>query len=506
MSKKFDAECYQHLTCSRPRRSYVYAAISSGVLLSISPVMLASTSNTTNVTNQRISTAINSRPVLANQKNLPVNKPLNNSLPQKTLKNNFMRTIRAAIAAKWHSSEVQHFIQAIADKPADTIIYNDSALSDNSFKPIIGHAIVYDSNVLRLSDNNTTLPAIAGRDKSDLIKQIRAGIAAKWNIQRQVLLLKAIVTQYWYATYNELDYLGRDIQAQWNWQMGKYLTGELGYTNTVTRGSFGQLNNLINNRQTQQSYFLNGEYQFLTGWFLRGNLQHVSSSFSSDVLKNNNLTENTGEIGIKYKTTKNNALGLRFAVTDGSFPNRLVSTTSFIDNAYVRKDLNLDWEWHYSVKTGVSGKVGYTQQNFDHLSNRDFSAPTARANLNWEVTPKTALGLSTWREIRFANSREANFVLTQGVELNPRWLPTPKLALTLPVSYENQEFLGDPGFVSNTSEAEKDKISKVGFNVDYAPLDSAKISLFWQLEHRASTNTSRNYQSNAVGLDMQMDF
>ncbi|NOT86360.1 MAG: outer membrane beta-barrel protein [Methylococcaceae bacterium] len=497
MSNKLNAKkisVAQHIVYSFMPRSLIYSAMTGALFLSLSQM-----TNATDTDSLQKTLGNGSAKIFP-----PIGQ---NALTTSSIKSSFIRDIRAAIAAKWQKGQIDNLVDfLVVQQSSQAEAYQDaSEVPRNSFKPFIGQNLSYDSNILRVADGGDAEKVLAGRSKSDFIKQIRAGIAAKWSIQRQALLVKAMVSQNWYSTYHELDYLGRDIQIRWDWQLGRYLTGEIGYNNKVSREAFSQINSLSDNLQTRNGYFASGEYQFFSNWFLQGGFTHLNTSYNANLFQINALTTEATMVGLKYLTPNKNQLGITATLTDGKFPNRVFVAGNYIDNAYTRNDFNFEWAWQYSVKTGFDGTIGYMQQSFEHLHQRDFSAPTVNANLSWEVTAKTSLRLSGWREIQFVNSQGANFLLTQGLRVSTAWIPTPKLQFTLPLSYEKQEYLGDPGFIK-TAGAEQDKVSKIGLNVDYNPIENAKVSLFMQFEDRTSTTLSRNYQSNAVGLDMQLDF
>lgn len=470
-----------------PRRMLLCSVILSALFLTSSQIMGA---------------ASNNAPIPVKKIEQPIFKDSFN----KVLKSHFIRNVRAAIAAKWEASKLHQLVDAIVPDTFTNpnVIKPTNYDTENSFKPFVGTSLKYDDNLLRIAETTSDTTALTDRSKSDFIKQIRAGIAARWTINKQVLLAKAVISQYWFSTYTELDYLDRNIQASWNWQLGKYLTGVIGYKNIVTLSDFGQQNQLINNLQTTSEYYTTAEYQFTNDWFLHGGFKHQTSSSDSTILQNNNSTENIGTFGVKYQTLNNNMLGLKTNIIEGSF-DRQYKMGDYQDNAYMRYDYNIEWAWQYSVKTKLEGHVGYTQQFNKHLAARDFSEPTARVNLYWMPTSKTTLGFNAWREIQFSNRQQASFVLSQGLSFLPSWLITPKLQLSFPISYEQQEYLGNPGFIAD-NKIEKDEVSKFGLTLDYNLFRNSKMSLLMQLEDRVSTELTRNYQSKSVGLDMQYDF
>ena len=377
---------------------------------------------------------------------------------------------------------------------------------NDTFRPYLLSSLKFDSNLLRLSDDVTAQDA-AGKDtNSDFIKQIRGGFDIDWQISRQQILVKAELNQNWFDAYDELDYLGHDLSGQWLWEWGQNWTGDIGYSNKKSLGSFSQINRLIKNLQTDQAYYANGAYQISSRWFLYGGISRNDLKFSGATRKIGNLREDRVETGVRYISPTNNMLGVKIMLTDGLYPNSDFTDASLIDNAYVRDDYHLEWVWNYSIKTRLDGRIGYTQQEYDRLNVRNFSAVTSRANAYWEVSEKTDVLLSGWREIAQANNLTSSFVLSQGVRLIPSWSVTPKARLSLFLTYEKQDFLGDTGIVIADTLIQKDRIMHIGMTFKYKPFTHTEMSAVIKHEERNSNNPLRAYQSQFGGINIKLDF
>ena len=381
-----------------------------------------------------------------------------------------------------------------------------TATSDDTIRPYVGTSLSYDNNLLRLSDDVSAQQAAGKNTKADFIKQIRAGMDVDWQISRQHLVLKANVNQNWFETYSELDYLGYDILSQWNWSVGSNLQGELGYSNKVTLGSFAQLNQLVSNSQTVAKYFANGSYQVMPGLYVHGGFSHDDLSYSASSRQVSNRSEDTGVLGIKYLNAKKNLLGIKVNLTQGSYPKRGFNNSSILDNGYSRKSYELDWAWTYSIKTRLDGNIGYTHQDYDHLSIRNFDSLTAHGNIYWEATGKTSFVFSAWRDIVQAETLTSSFMLRQGFRLTPSWSATPKVQLSMPISYEQQDYLGESGLVLRGATVRQDEVVLVGLNAGYKPMENTELSVVTQYEDRSSNNPFRSYTDISVGMNLQVNF
>lgn len=377
---------------------------------------------------------------------------------------------------------------------------------DDTVKPFVKVGTVYDSNLLRISDSVNPVD-VSGKDsKSDIITQIRAGFDMDWELGRQHLIVKAAVDQNIFETFSELNYLGWDTLANWKWQIGDDLNGELGYSNKATLGTFAQLNQLIANLQTIEQYFAKGGYFFHPNWQVRAGLLRYKLAFDDEIRSSNNNTEDTLDVGLRYISDAGNMAGVRISLTDGSYPDRIFTTGSLIDNSYIRNKYEMIWDWAITDKTRFDGQVGYLEQHYDHLGALDFSKIIGRTNLNWQVTEKTNLSLNAWRDVYQADNLNASFILVQGIRFTPAWQATSKINLSASVSYEQQDFLGAQFNQNAGAFSQQDLILKMAFILMYQPFDNVMLSLATQHENRDSNIEIRSYQAQSIGLSLQIFF
>ncbi|MDO9269532.1 MAG: outer membrane beta-barrel protein [Methylobacter sp.] len=382
------------------------------------------------------------------------------------------------------------------------------ASPDDTIRPYVASTLLYDSNFLRLSDSVDPVSVTGKSDTSEFVKQVAAGFDVDWTIGRQHIIVKGNVNQNWFQNFTTLDYTGWDTQAQWNWRIGNNLDGEIGYTNAQILGGFGQLNNLVGNLINNQRYFANAGYLFHPNGKIKFGLFRTEIEFDGTGRQFSNNTEDNAEANLQYLSPTGSSLGLRVIATDGQYPQRELTAVSTQDNAYTRMNYAMVWDWHSNSKTRIDGLVGYTQQDYANFGIRNFNDIVAELSLNWQASDKTLLALSARRQIAQADNLFSSFVLTQGVWFNLSWQSTPKIAIRLPMSYQEQDYLGGSG----TSVAgfgfgqQKDKVGNIGFNVMYQPLESISIGPVLNYEKRDSNNPTSSYESKSAGVNLQADF
>lgn len=380
------------------------------------------------------------------------------------------------------------------------------ASPDDTIKPYVASTLLYDSNFLRLSDTADPVALTGQSDKSEFVKQVAAGFDLDWTVSRQHFIVHANVNQNWFQNFTTLDYTGWDTLAQWNWQLGNNLDGEIGYANAQALGGFGQLNGVLDNLINSQRYFANGGYLFHPNGKIKLGVFRTERDFDGTSRQFSNNAENNVQADLQYLSPTGSTLGLQVIATDGEYPERVILPGSTQDNAYTRMNYALTWDWHSNSKTRIDGLVGYVQQDYENFGFRNFDDIIAQVNLNWQASEKTILDLSARRQVSQADNLFSSFVLTQGIWFDFNWQATPKIALMLPISYQEQDYLGGGGTSAVGFGQQKDKVTNVGLNVMYHPLDSISIGPVLSFENRESNNPIASYESKSAGVNLQADF
>lgn len=378
------------------------------------------------------------------------------------------------------------------------------ASPDDTIRPYVASTLQYDSNFLRLSDNVDPVQVSGKRDKGEFIKQVKAGFDMDWTLSRQHFIVNANVNQNWFGTHTSLDYTGWDTLAQWNWHIANNLDGEIGYSNVQTLGSFVQLNSLVNNLRNDQRSFVNAGYLFHPNGKIKLGFFRIETQLDGTGRQFSNNIEDNAELDLQYLSPTGSILGVRVVGTNGEYPDRQLTVGSAQDNAYTRMNYNVTWDWHASVKTRVAGLVGYTQQYYEHFGFRNFSDIVARLDLNWQSSDKTLLELSARREIVQADTLFSSFMLTEGVWFDLNWQYSSKVTLRLPVSYQEQQYLG--GGTGVGFDQQKDQVGNVGLSLMYYPVESISIGPVLSYEKRDSNNAFRAYETQSAGVNLQAAF
>lgn len=381
------------------------------------------------------------------------------------------------------------------------------ASDDDTITPYVATNMLYESNLLRVPDNPGPQGLGGKKDKSDIVNQIMAGFDMDWKISNQHVIINANANKNWFQNFTNLDYTGWNTLAQWNWQLGNNFNGEIGYSNVEVLGSFSFLNGLESNLQNNQRYFANGGWLFHPNGKVKVGFYRNQLEFQAASRQFNNNTEDTAEVNLQYLSPTGSKLGFQFLATDGKFPDlQFTGRDDEFDNAYVRFNYGATWEWHFSSKTQFDGFLGYTEQTYENVSNRDFDGFIGRLGFNWQLRDSVKIYLAALRQIYQAQNLQTSFLLAQGVENSIMWQPSSKISLKFMASYQEQEYLGNVSATQVGSAQQKDDVGIVGLNLLYNPIPNISIDTVLNFEKRSSSDPLRSYESQSVGVNLKAAF
>jgi exopolysaccharide biosynthesis operon protein EpsL len=378
---------------------------------------------------------------------------------------------------------------------------------DDTIKPYVASTLQYESNFLRAPDNANSSSLGGKSDKSEFIKQAAAGFDMDWAVSRQHFIIRANLNQNWFQNFDSLDYLGWKTLAQWNWQLGSNLNGEIGYANAQEMGGFEYTNRIQNNLLNLQRSFANVAYLFHPNGkvkldLFRSEFQYANKS--NGLQLSHNIEDNVA-LNLEYLSDTRSTAGLQIIATDGQYPERQFTIGSIDDNAYTRMKYAGIWSWIISDKASIDGLFGYTHQQYAHVSGRNFAEFIGSVNTGWRITEKILLKLSIRREVDSYAAQTFSFLVKEGAWFDPTWQFSPKFSITLPMTYQQQQFLGN---VSNIdfSQQRKDIVSNIGVNLKYSPLDNISTGTVLSYESRDSNISSRSYKSFSAGINLMVNF
>lgn len=398
---------------------------------------------------------------------------------------------------------VSTLILAVGTAWADTPTRSDE---DETFAPFVRGHYGYDSNLFRLHDEQQSLAVLGQTGMAESYYTLAAGLDANLKISRQAIKAHAEFNRTQFATYDALDYDGRDLSLQWDWLAGSRLSGNVGVAEKLTQASYANVRQPVANLIRTRRGFFQGAVRVGSPWQVLYGFERIQTNNDATAQRTQNATTDSTNAGVQYQTAKGSTLALMSRYTDGSYPNPQLIGTTLVDNDYQQWDNGVVVGWAPSGKTKLAGTLNYTNRRYADVPQRDFSGLTGLLSMDWMVTGKTTLNASLHRDIGAIDNTTASYTLNNGVALGAEWKPTAKLALNTQLRYDTIDFSGDPGTTLAGRATREDELTTLQAGVEYAVLRNTQLGLLLQRGVRRSSEPLAGYDYNSAHVTLRSQF
>ena len=375
------------------------------------------------------------------------------------------------------------------------------------FEPYAFTRVLWDSNIFRVSGDEEARALLGSTNKNDTVGHLGAGFSSDLKLSRQHLLFDAEVDWARYDTYDELDHTNTKGTATWAWEIGNLWSGNLGYRRDMR--SFEQRtiidpDPVEKDMRTRHVGFLDGGYQIHPDWKLGGGLEFQDVSYQDRELLNRDAI--SGNLQVLYKNTLNSTVGVRLRYTDNDLKDREIEGIQ-IDNDYTETEISGVLYWEASAKSALEARLGYTEQSFDELDDRDYNGSTGRLTYFWEATGKTKVDFAVWRETSTLDDEVTTYVLTRGVSVEPLWSVTPVIKIRGNIEYEDDDFKGQNDIVTALGGQRRDDDTwRLGVGAIWTPKRFLRLSLDYRYIDRDSSVDVNDFDSSQWDARAQIQF
>jgi exopolysaccharide biosynthesis operon protein EpsL len=359
--------------------------------------------------------------------------------------------------------------------------------------------INYDSNLFRLSDQVDPQAVIGSSDKSDIIYQLGAVGRYELTQSRQKFIAEANVTEYKYQNFDNLDNTSNNLLGEWQWQVGNDWNGDLGVGHRRFLESFSNFQENVRDMVNQDRIFGTANYLLHSHLKFTVDANWYDTEHGDQGRQALNYKLNNTAFTVRWVTPALNSVGLQYRNTDARYPNSEIIGTTLVQNDYTEDEYSVVAHWRLGGVSEAIARIGYTERKFEQAPDRNLSEPTWRLIYLWRPTGKTALELSTWREIAEFQDLTANYARLTGISVVPTWSVAPKVVLRGKISLQTWNYVGNPAgsTVANNRE-DKDRLYQV--SALWTPLKLTELTLTVESGRRTSNQAFADYKYEATSV------
>ena len=367
--------------------------------------------------------------------------------------------------------------------------------------------MTWDSNVFRLSKNIDSQALLGTSDKGDYfnVHSLGATLDVPYSLQR----FQAGYT--WFATryhdFKQLDFDGHNARANWLWAITPHLTGDMGYTDSVSLANFAVFRGTQRDLVTARQGYVNGTFAPTPSYLLFAGVTRSEREHDDPLRKINDLESNAAEVRASYVNAADNRIGISYRYEKGKQPDQVVLDLPF-DNAYKQSSVGVVGRWVVTGHSTIDGRADYVRRDYEQFSERDYSGPSFRGTWTWTPTGKTTIISTLYREIAPLDDIQTAFVLTQGVTIRPRWDVTSKIAVMGTLDFSKWDYrsalpVSTPGAPSGNYTH---RIRTGGVSAVWRPYRHVLLQAGVLREVRTSSQFAADYEVNVLSLEGRIGF
>ena len=380
------------------------------------------------------------------------------------------------------------------------------AFFDDRIDIIVEEKLLYDSNVFRLPDGRPP-PLLAGGRRGDLSATTSVGLTFDVPYSRQRFQGTVLYNDTRYLDMSALDWQGHDARALWLWQVGRDWSGQLGYSNVKTLGSFADDFIKIPNKVRTEEILLNGGYLVTPYWKAGAGVTRRDQTNSQTSRQVNDLEMLTTELTLTHISRAKNQVGVSVRYEDGDYPHPDFSVGGgAIDNAYRQKSVGIFTDWTLTGRSRITARLDYVDRSYEQVSQRDFDGFTGRIAHDWKPTGRLVVITTVQRDISAVEEVNTSFVRVTGASIRPTLTLTGRTTLSGVLEYALRDYLGDARVATTALPQREDKVftaaAALTWNVDRV------LTMVFALQHerRTSNLPLTDYDVNLVTLSGRFRF
>jgi len=368
----------------------------------------------------------------------------------------------------------------------------------------------HDDNLLRVPDGNPGF----GNQREDSWWTREAGLLFDQTYGRQRIALVGKLSKTEFDHFRQLDYDGKDLQANWYWQLGNRLQGKAGATYQQVLAPYTDFLSSERNLRKTRSTYLDASWRFHAAWQARAGFQRDKYAYDAPSQRFNNRIEDASELELDYLARSGSTVGLVARRVKGKYPYpRPVGPFVFNDN-FTQDELKLRVKWSASGATGVEALVGHTRRKQPSFGPGTTSGVAGKIKATWQPRGKLTWNAAVWRDFAPLESTVVSYTLNKGANAGVQWDATAKIRVNADIVGERRNYNarnggGGPAYLpAYLPGALRDSIRTASLRTTWSPRPALQVSAGYAHQARSGAGGlgTASFKSNSLTLSASAQF
>jgi exopolysaccharide biosynthesis operon protein EpsL len=299
-----------------------------------------------------------------------------------------------------------------------------------------GVAYGHDDNLLRIPDDQ---PAFDNQ-RGDSWWTREGGLIFDKTYSRQRITLVAKLSKTNFDHFKQLDYDGKDLQANWGWQLGNHLEGRIGTSVQQVLAPYTDFSSSERNLRRTHTSYAEGAWRFHSAWRVRTGFQRDKYTYEAESNRYNNRTEDATELELDYLARSGSTVGLVARHVKGKYPFPRPVGPSTVNDGFTQDELKARVRWLVTGSTTLDALVGYTRRDQPSLGEGKTNGVAGKINATWQPRGKMTYKASIWRDFAPLESTVVSYTLNKGASIGAQWDATAKISVNADAIYERRNY------------------------------------------------------------------
>jgi exopolysaccharide biosynthesis operon protein EpsL len=365
-----------------------------------------------------------------------------------------------------------------------------------------GVAYGHDDNLLRVPDGQ---PAF-DNTRADSWWTREGGLIFDKTYSRQRIAIVAKLSKTDFDHFKQLNYDGKDFQANWFWQLGNHLEGKFGTTYQQVLAPYTDFQSDERNLRISRSQYAEGAWRFHSAWRVRTGFQRDKYTYDLISQSFNNRTEDATEVELDYLARSNNTVGLVARKVKGSYPFGRQVNGVLLNNNFDQDELKARVQWQLTGTTGIDALVGYTQREQPSFGPGKTSGVAGKIKATYQPRGKMSYNASVWRDFAPLESTIVNYTLNKGASVGAQYDASAKIRVIADTIYERRNYNPRDTF-AGTGDL-RDSIRTASLRATWTPRPTIQVSAGLANQRRSGSVIlgTGSFKSNSVTLSANAQF
>ncbi|WP_296943480.1 XrtB/PEP-CTERM-associated polysaccharide biosynthesis outer membrane protein EpsL [uncultured Massilia sp.] len=365
-----------------------------------------------------------------------------------------------------------------------------------------GVAYGHDDNLLRVPEGQP------GFDNhlSDSWWTREGGLIFDKTYSRQRISIIAKLSKTDFDYFKQLNYDGKDIQANWFWQLGNHLEGKIGSTYQQVLAPYTDFRSDERNLRTSRSQYAEAAWRFHAAWRVRAGFQRDKYEYELLSQRFNNRTEDASELELGYLARSGNTVGLVARKVKGKYPYGRPINGVLVGSDFDQDELKVRVKYQATGSTGFDALVGYTQRDQPSFGAGKTKGAAGKVRATYQPRGKMTYNAAVWRDFAPLESTLVSYTLNKGASVGAQWDATAKIKVNADAIYERRNYNARREF--DGAGDLRDAIRTASLRATWTPRPTIQVSAGVAHQERSGSVVlgTGSFKSNSMTLSANAQF